>query len=76
LLGVFTPTQVEAETATVSFGTAALHLRLRHAIATNLPTVEFVPLLHQRARCLLTDDIDGDLDEDADDVAGVCTPGA
>jgi len=66
---VFTPEQVEAETAVVGFGTEVLYLRLRHALATNLPRADVLALMNQRARCLLADDLDGDLDRDADDVA-------
>ena len=66
---VFTPEQVQAETAVVSFGTDALYQRMRHALATGLPRADVVTILHQRARCLLTADVDGDMDQDADDVA-------
>ena len=67
--GLFTPTQVEAETARVSVGTTALYLRLRHMLATNVPVADVVHELHQRARCLLKADLNGDKIENADDVA-------
>ncbi len=67
--GLFTPTQVEAETATVSLATTALYLRLRHLCATNAPVSDVTRQLDQRARCILTADLDGDFVEDSTDVA-------
>ena len=67
--GLFTPSQVQAETARVGLGTTALYLRLRHMLATHVPVVDVVHELHQRARCLLKADLNGDKIENADDVA-------
>ena len=66
----FRPHQVEAETARVSLATTAIYLRLRHMMATNAPIADVIGQLEQRSRCLLRDDIDGDLAETSDDVAG------
>ncbi|MDF1699998.1 MAG: hypothetical protein P1V36_02405 [Planctomycetota bacterium] len=67
--GLFRPEQIEAETATVSLATTAIYLRLRHLLATSSPVADVIVQLEQRARCLLTDDVDGNEVEDSADVA-------
>ncbi len=66
---LLTPAQIRSGQAGVTIASEVLYQRVRYFLAAAFPRADVVQQLDERARAMLGQDLDGDGDQDSDDVA-------